>query len=84
MTQIDTRRITANGIEINVAIAGEGEAIVLLHGFPNTWQVWTEIIPDLARTRRVIAPDLRGLGATTRGTVARALIAEAAPPQKRV
>jgi pimeloyl-ACP methyl ester carboxylesterase len=66
MTQIDTRRITANGIEINVAIAGEGEAILLLHGFPNTWRVWTEIIPDLARTRRVIAPDLRGLGDTTR------------------
>lgn len=67
MTQIDTRRIPANGIEINAAIAGEGEAILLLHGFPNTWQVWTKIIPDLVRSNhRVIAPDLRGLGDTTR------------------
>src|SRR5690242_5872350 len=61
-----TRRITANGIEINVAVAGTGPAILLLHGFPHTWQVWSAVIGDLARTRQVIAPDLRGLGGTTR------------------
>jgi len=61
-----TRRITANGIEINVAVAGSGPAILLLHGFPHTWQVWSAVIDDLARTRQVIAPDLRGLGGTTR------------------
>ncbi|MFF5077090.1 alpha/beta fold hydrolase [Actinoplanes sp. NPDC000266] len=59
-------RIAANGIEINVAVEGEGPAILLLHGFPHTWQVWSAVIPELARSRRVIAPDLRGLGATTR------------------
>jgi pimeloyl-ACP methyl ester carboxylesterase len=62
------RVVAANGIDINVAIAGEGPAMVLLHGFPHTWRVWSEVIPELARARRVIAPDLRGLGATTRAS----------------
>src|SRR4051794_15047585 len=66
MAPIETRRVAANGIEINVAVAGTGPAILLLHGFPHTWQVWSAVIPTLARTRRVIAPDLRGLGGTTR------------------
>ncbi len=66
MAHTETRLVAANGIEINVAVAGAGPAILLLHGFPHTWQVWSEVIPGLARTRRVIAPDLRGLGGTTR------------------
>jgi pimeloyl-ACP methyl ester carboxylesterase len=59
-------RVTANGIDINVAVTGEGPAFLLLHGFPHTWRLWTAVIPHLARHHRVIAPDLRGLGATTR------------------
>ncbi|MEU4244832.1 alpha/beta fold hydrolase [Actinoplanes sp. NPDC026619] len=61
-------RVAANGIEINATVAGAGPAILLLHGFPHTWQVWSAVIPELARTRRVIAPDLRGLGGTTRAS----------------
>jgi pimeloyl-ACP methyl ester carboxylesterase len=68
MASIETRIVAANGIEINVAVAGEGPAILLLHGFPHTWQVWSEVVPHLARSHRVIAPDLRGLGGTTRAT----------------
>src|SRR5256885_9776855 len=60
------QRITANGIDINVAVTGAGPAFLLLHGFPHTWRLWTAVIPHLARHHRVIAPDLRGLGATTR------------------
>ncbi|WP_328646426.1 alpha/beta fold hydrolase [Amycolatopsis sp. NBC_00348] len=59
-------RVEANGIEINVADAGEGPAVLLLHGFPHTWRLWSQVIPHLARDHRVLAPDLRGLGATTR------------------
>src|SRR5881227_2197294 len=62
--EIATYRVTAGDIEINVAIAGDGPAVLLLHGFPHTWRLWTEVIPVLARHHRVIAPDLRGLGAT--------------------
>ncbi len=59
-------RITANGIDVNVAIGGDGPALLLLHGFPHTWRLWTAVIPHLTPHHRVIAPDLRGLGATTR------------------
>ncbi|WP_236796575.1 alpha/beta fold hydrolase [Amycolatopsis sp. GM8] len=60
------RRITTNGIQANVAVAGTGPAVLLLHGFPHTWRLWTEIIGPLAEHHRVIAPDLRGFGASTR------------------
>ncbi|MEV0698370.1 alpha/beta hydrolase [Saccharopolyspora sp. NPDC050389] len=62
----DAARVRVNGIDVNVAIAGEGPAVLLLHGFPHTWRLWSEVIPQLARHHRVIAPDLRGLGASTR------------------
>ncbi|WP_245997414.1 alpha/beta fold hydrolase [Nocardia pseudobrasiliensis] len=65
-TGIALHRVTANGIDMNVAVAGAGSAILLLHGFPHTWQVWRGVLDRLASTHRVIAPDLRGLGATTR------------------
>lgn len=59
-------QIGVNGINVNVAISGEGPAVLLLHGFPHTWRLWTEVMPHLARRHRVIVPDLRGLGASTR------------------
>ncbi|MFB7718510.1 alpha/beta fold hydrolase [Nocardia sp. NPDC056100] len=63
---VDLRRIRTNGIDANVAVAGSGPAIVLLHGFPHTWRLWSELIGPLSAHYRVIAPDLRGFGATTR------------------
>src|SRR5207302_4667523 len=49
-----------------VATAGSGPAVVLLHGFPHTWQLWRDIIGPLSAHYRVIAPDMRGFGASTR------------------
>ncbi|GAA4988727.1 hypothetical protein GCM10025734_14580 [Kitasatospora paranensis] len=59
-------RVATNGVELNVAIAGEGPAVLLMHGFPHTWQLWSGIIDRLAGQYRVIAPDLRGFGASAR------------------
>lgn len=42
--------------------AGEGEPVLLLHGFPQTLDQWHRIAPDLARTHRVVLMDLRGYG----------------------
>ncbi|MGV9757886.1 alpha/beta fold hydrolase [Streptomyces tricolor] len=60
------RRVTVNGVGLNVATAGQGPAVLLLHGFPHTWRLWSEVIGPLARRHRVIAPDLRGFGASDR------------------
>lgn len=60
------RRVTVNGVGLNVATAGQGPAVLLLHGFPHTWRLWTEVIGPLARRYRVIAPDLRGFGDSDR------------------
>ncbi|MZD10438.1 alpha/beta fold hydrolase [Streptomyces sp. SID5785] len=62
----ELRRITVNDVELNVALAGEGPAVLLLHGFPHTWQLWTDVMADLSARYRVIAPDLRGFGASSR------------------
>lgn len=60
------RRVAVNGIELNVALQGEGPAVLLLHGFPHTWRLWTRVMGPLAERHRVIAPDMRGAGASTR------------------
>ncbi len=41
---------------------GEGPALVLLHGGAGSWQHWVRTVPAFSRTRRVLAPDLPGLG----------------------
>lgn len=76
----EVRRIGINGIEVDVAVAGGGPAVLLLHGFPHTWRLWSEVIGPLAGNHRVIAPDLRGLGGSTRaadGYDAGTLVADA-------
>ncbi|MFJ8157929.1 alpha/beta fold hydrolase [Streptomyces sp. NPDC094468] len=62
----ELRRVLANGVELNVALCGSGPAVLLLHGFPHTWEVWTDVMADLSGCYRVIAPDLRGFGASSR------------------
>ncbi|MFD6421120.1 alpha/beta fold hydrolase [Streptomyces sp. NPDC060198] len=61
----ELRRVPVNGVELNVALAGSGPAVLLLHGFPHTWEVWTDVIAGLSGRYRVIAPDLRGFGASS-------------------
>ena len=46
--------------------SGDGPPVVLLHGWPQTWWEWRHIIPVLAASYTVIAPDLRGLGDSSR------------------
>jgi pimeloyl-ACP methyl ester carboxylesterase len=58
--------LRVHGIEVDVTVTGDGPAVLLLHGFPHTWRLWTEVVPHLATHYRVITPDLRGLGATAR------------------
>lgn len=63
---MNIERIDVGDVTLNTAIAGTGSPIVLLHGWPHTWQVWRGVIDRLANEHRVIAPDLRGLGGSDR------------------
>jgi len=67
-SNVELRHIETNGIHLNVATVGAGPAVVLLHGFPHTWRLWSEIIGPLSTHHQVIAPDLRGFGASTRAS----------------
>lgn len=57
--------LSVNGLRMHVMSAGEGPAVLLLHGFPDTHVVWRKQVGPLVRAGyRVIAPDLRGYGQT--------------------
>lgn len=51
-----------NGIGIDYVIGGHGPTLVLLHGYPQTWYEWREVMPALAQHYTVIAPSLPGAG----------------------
>jgi pimeloyl-ACP methyl ester carboxylesterase len=59
------RDISANGVRLHAAEAGRGPLVLLLHGFPQFWWAWRAQLADLADAGfRVVAPDLRGYGAS--------------------
>ena len=51
-----------NGINIHYVIGGEGEPLVLVHGFGQNWFMWNRLLPELSKHFTVITPYLRGLG----------------------
>jgi pimeloyl-ACP methyl ester carboxylesterase len=60
---ITQRRIATNGIELNVAEAGEGPLVLMVHGFPESWYSWRHQIPALAAAGyHAVAVDMRGYG----------------------
>jgi pimeloyl-ACP methyl ester carboxylesterase len=56
------REVQAGDVRLHVAEAGSGPPVVLLHGWPQHWWCWRHLIEPLARTHRVLVPDLRGFG----------------------
>jgi pimeloyl-ACP methyl ester carboxylesterase len=56
------RFVDAAGLRMHVADAGDGEPVVLLHGWPQHWYLWRDVIPLLAPHAHVVCPDLRGFG----------------------
>jgi len=60
-----SRSYAVNGIEMHVVVTGSGPDVLLLHGFPDSHELWRHQIPALVGAGfRVIAPDLRGFGLT--------------------
>ena len=57
-----TQTFTTNGTELYVRVGGQGPAVVLLHGFGETGDMWSPLAKQLAKDHTVIVPDLRGMG----------------------
>jgi haloacetate dehalogenase len=62
MSGMQQRVVHANGIRVNLWTGGEGPALVLLHGYPQTGQMWRKVAPALLDRYTVVCPDLRGYG----------------------
>jgi pimeloyl-ACP methyl ester carboxylesterase len=60
------RSVVVNGVSISYTIGGHGPPVVLLHGYAETGHMWAPLLPLLAASRTVIAPDLRGAGDSER------------------
>jgi pimeloyl-ACP methyl ester carboxylesterase len=57
-----TQDIQTEGATLHVRVGGQGPAVVLLHGFGDTGDMWAPLAADLARDHTVVVPDLRGMG----------------------
>jgi len=62
VTGVEHRFVNAGGVRTHVALAGEGPPVLMLHGWPQHWYMWRDVIPTVAPHARVIAPDFRGFG----------------------
>ncbi len=60
------REVPANATTLHVRLCGSGPAVVLLHGYGETGDMWAPLATDLARDHQVIVPDLRGMGLSAR------------------
>lgn len=59
---VEHRVVRANAIDVHVACAGQGDPVVMLHGWPQHWYMWRHQLPHLARHYSVFCPDTRGFG----------------------
>ena len=61
-----SEEISANGTTIHTRIGGQGPAVLLLHGYGETGDMWGGLAIELAKDHTVIVPDLRGMGRSSR------------------
>ena len=62
MTGMSRSTVRANGVRMNVWTGGKGPALILLHGYPQTGQMWHKVSPALMKEFSLVIPDLRGYG----------------------
>jgi len=60
------KTIPTNGTQIHVRVGGKGPAVILIHGFGDTGDMWDKLGAELARDHTVVVPDLRGMGLSAR------------------
>jgi pimeloyl-ACP methyl ester carboxylesterase len=60
------QQIQADGASLHVRVGGSGPAVVLIHGFGDTGDMWAPLAVALAKDHRVVVPDLRGMGLSSK------------------
>jgi pimeloyl-ACP methyl ester carboxylesterase len=55
-----------NGVRLHYVSGGKGEPVILLPGWPETWWAYHKIMPELAKTHRVVSVDFRGMGSSSK------------------
>jgi pimeloyl-ACP methyl ester carboxylesterase len=63
---IEDRFASIGDVKLHYLVAGKGEPVILLHGYAQNSRMWRPLMAELARTRLVIAPDLRGFGQSSK------------------
>ena len=76
-----SRIVDTGEVQLHAVIGGRGPALLLIHGWPQTWYAWRLLMPELAKDFTVVAVDQRGAGLSDKpasgydtGTVARDLL----------
>lgn len=73
----ETRHFSVGGTTLYVALAGKGPPVVLLHGYPQSGEIWRKVAPTLVRNHQVIVPDLPGMGLSDGGQSPHTVLAAA-------
>jgi pimeloyl-ACP methyl ester carboxylesterase len=63
---IHSRFAKLDGVKLHYLAAGNGEPVIVLHGYAQNSHMWRPLIAELTKTNRVIAPDLRGFGQSSK------------------
>jgi len=66
MAEFEHHYANLKGVRIHYVTMGSGAPVVLLHGWPQTWYEWRRVMPLLADRFAMVAPDMRGLGDSSR------------------
>lgn len=62
----ESKFVVVNGVKLHYLAAGKGDPVILLHGYAQNSHMWRPLIAELAKSRSVVAPDLRGFGQSGR------------------
>jgi pimeloyl-ACP methyl ester carboxylesterase len=62
LQQVDSKFAVANGVRLHYIVTGQGDPVLLLHGFGQSSQMWRPLMRELSKDHTVIAADLRGAG----------------------
>ncbi|MBF5042047.1 alpha/beta hydrolase [Aggregicoccus sp. 17bor-14] len=60
--EFHTQEVSTNGTTLHVRVGGKGPAVLLLHGYGDTGDMWAPLAAELVRDHTVVVPDLRGMG----------------------